>query len=394
MLPNAATFYRDTKDTADVISQEKPLKIGNRIWMYDPNKNKALAHVLRTGRTEPTFNHIFGHLEDTPFANWVEYAGADETSSQAATGLVLTAGHGARVTLGSRIYWVRTKEITRLTVVMSTDTTGAVVRNFGRGTTTDYLLNGDKGLILPPAFEQGFTMGLGLSNARSYVAFATTEVSYPVQVTNIEEAERARGGNPFEVALAKSWKQSKDQMEGELFFGAKVTDDSTYAHPISASQGLDNFISTNSYTANKISRMDLWDIIAEWNIPEGEGVILCSKHFKSMVTNWSMGKMVMDQEAHKDGMSISSIQTPHGAFPLVVVDLFNEDPYLAGTVFFVPNGHVDYAPLIENTNLDIGYNPVSRDEIHSKEGEIYGVYGWEMFEQEKFAKLSDLRFAA
>ena len=393
MLLNAATFYRATKDTADVISQEKPLKIGNKIWMYDPNKNKALAHVLKTGRTQPTYQHIFGHLEDTPFANWVEFAGADE-SSQGTTGLVLTAGHGARVTTGSRIYWVRTKEIMRLTAAMSTDTTAAVARNFGRGTAASLLLHGDKGLILPPAFEQGFTTGLALSNARSYVSFATTEVSYPVAVTNIEQAERNRGGSPFETALAKSWKQSKDQMEGELFFGAKVDDTSTYSHPISASQGLSNFVSTHTYSANKISRMDLWDIIAEWDVAEGEGVIMCSKQFKAMVTNWGMGKMIMDQDAKKDGMNISRILTPHGEFPLVVVDLFNEDPHLMGTVFFVPNGRVDYAPLIDNISLDIAYNPISRDEVHSKEGEIYGAYGWEFFEEEKFAKLEDLRFAA
>ncbi|GAH15311.1 unnamed protein product, partial [marine sediment metagenome] len=111
--PSDVTHKRGTRYTSDAISQEKPLDISNKIWMFDPNMNKALGWALINGVKRPVFNHIFGHLEDPPFPNWVEFAGADETS-QLATGIVLKTGHGARLTLGSRVYWTRTKEIMRL----------------------------------------------------------------------------------------------------------------------------------------------------------------------------------------------------------------------------------------------------------------------------------------
>lgn len=391
-LPNEVTYKRGVRDSADEISQGKPLNISNKIWQYNRNKNKFLAWVLRNGAKTPIFNHVFGHNEASPLANWVTYTGADETSQGDDT-LTLATGHGARVTLGSRIFWPRTKEIMRIDATFAADIIGAVTRNYGRGVSTNYLLTGDKGLLLAPSFEQGFTTGSGITSSKVHKSFTTSEVSWPVQVTNIENAERARGGNPFKRALGDSWDQSKGQMENELIFSGQYTDASFSPHPISASEGLDNFITTNDYSATKISRMDLWDILAEWGM-EG-GAIVCGKAFKNMVAMWSMEKMTQSQESQKDGINIKQILTPSGLFDLIPVDLLDEEPNLMGSVFFVPKGKINYCPLTDGgMNLDIKYNPINRDEVHSKEGEIYGVYGWEFFEEETFAKLSGLQFAA
>ena len=389
--PSDVTHKRGTRYTSDAISQEKPLDISNKIWMFDPNKNKGLGWALINGRKRSVFNHIFGHLEDPPFPNWVEYAGADE-ASQAVTGIALKTGHGARLTLGSRVFWTRTKEIMRLDAVMSTDTTAGVTRNYGRGTSADLLQTGDQGLIISPAFQQGFTMGLGLSQGMVYKNFATSEVSWPIQVAYVENVEQSRGGNPFIRALNKSLKAAKDQMEGELFFGAK-RDSTLSSAPITVSEGLDNYISTHSYTASTLSRMDLWDILTEWG---RDGAIMCSKAFRSLITGWAMSMTQYVQGTKEDGMVIDRIVCPAGTFDLVTIDLFDQDPYLMGTVYFVPKGgHIAYCPLeFGGQSLDIKYNPVSRDEVHAKEGEVYGVYGWEFNEEEAFAKLTGLQLAA
>lgn len=393
-LLNALTFKRGVKDTDDVISQEKPLAIGNKIWMHKPNQNKGLGWMLRHGGRVPTDQHIFGHLEDTPFPNWVTFVGAAE-DSQGADTLVLASGHGARVTIGSRIFWPRTEEIIRLTAVMTTDTTGAVDRNHGRGVEATSLLKpGDKGVLLPPNFAQGFSTGLGMTNAMVYKSFATSEVSWPLQIANIEKGERSRGGDPFLRALSKVVDQSKTQMEAEMYLGGKVVD-STGSTPLSASEGLLNLISTHTYSASYLSRMDLWDIIGEWKMEnKNGGAIHCSGAFKAMITMWSMGMMVMDQDAKADGMEIDQVKTPYGIFDLVEIDLFDQEPNLQGTALFIPKGQVDFRPFIGYENLDIRYRPISRDEVHAKEGELYGVYGWEIFEEEMFAAIDGMQFAA
>lgn len=393
--PSAVTYYRGTKDTADNISSEKPIEIGDKIWKYDPNNNKGLRSALTNGTTLSTPNHIFYSLHDAPFANWVEYAGAVE-SVQAATGVVLASGHGARVTLGSRIFWTRIEEIMRLDAVVSTDTTGAVSRNFGRGAAATCLLKpGDNGLIIDPSFDQGFTTGLGLSNSKVLKTFYTGILDYPVQVTNTELAEIAYSGNPFDYALAKSIKQVKDHMEGGLMVGGYKVDSSSYTHPLTASEGIENWVSTNVYSASSLSRMDLWDIFAEWSGKRYGGSVWCAGPFYAMVTMWAIQHLVLDQSAKADGMSIDQILTPYGRFELNEVDLLNQDPYLAGRVYMIPHKHIKYRPLVGNgVNLDVRYYPIDRDEVHAKEGEIYGEFGWEFGPEEDFARIDGLQFAA
>lgn len=392
-LPSAVTYSRAVRDTADAISQEKELVISDQIYLNDPNENKALSWVLSQGVKEATPNHTFGHLEDAPFANWVEYIGAAE-SSQGTTGLSIE-GVQARCAEGARLYNPRSQEIIRLTVdPTGANTTGAVARNFGRGTSTDLLLPGDRLLILPPAHYEGFTAGLGLANTKGFKSFSTSIVSYPVRVTGTENAEIARGGNPFLYFLNKAWKQAKDQMEHELFFGGQVNDPTTYTFSMHASEGLQNIISTNVWSVNGVLNWrDLQDILAEWTMfNKAGGAIMCSKWFIHMITDWAWMKVELNQEAKALGLEINSVMTPDGRFDLVEVDVLNQEPTLAGTAFLVPKGGIAYRPLVGYNDRDIKYMPIERDEVDQDEGQIIGEYGWEFFNEEKFGVITGVEF--
>lgn len=394
-LPNAMTYTKQVRDSSDAISQEKPLAISDQIWLNDPNENQFLSWVLRQGVKEPTFNHLYGHLEDAPFPNWVTFAGSDESNFTDAGNIdnVNITGALARLVLGARTYNPRTGEIIRYNANPdATNTTQGVTRNFGTSA-TDPMNNGDKLLILAPAHYEGFTMGLGMSNAMVYKSFRTGIISYPVTVTDTEFAEKARGGNPFLRALNKAWKQSKDQMEAGLIFGASYnnTGGST---PLRAPEGMLNYISTNVWTLNgTITRQDLWDMLAEWSMFNKKGgAIVCSKLFIHMVTGWAFDKTIYNQETQKDGLTIRQILTPDGLYDLVECDLFNQHEDLAGTILFVPTGKIKYRPLVGDINLDVAYRPVDREEVHVREGEIYGESGWEFFEEETFGYATGIEF--
>jgi hypothetical protein len=392
-------MVRGVRDTADEVEQGKPLDISNRIWEANPNGQKALGRALQTGPKMPVFQRVYGHLEKAPLANFVIYDGNDE-ASQATSALVFEAGAGERLAAGSRVFFPRSNQIMRFTAdFTSTTLSAAVARNFGRGTTTSYLRKGDRGLILTPSMIEGFTTGEGLSSTKEYKSFGVTEISYPVEATYVEVAERSRAGDPFTEAVRDAWVQAKEQMEAELLFGAKVTDDTTYTHPISASEGIDNYITTHRYYTNKVSRMDFWDILLEWTkMNKDGGDIWCSPEFKSQVTEWAFEHhqivipITGQQGQGSYGMSVEEVLTPSGRFTLVDIDLLGMEEYLMGKVFLVPPGRIAYRPLIENLNLDIAYNPISRDEVHAKEGEIYGVYGWEFFQEELWACIDGLEF--
>lgn len=395
------TLNRGVKDTSLAISQEKPLEISSDIWKYNPLDNTGLMWVLRNGGHKSTPRREFGHLESVFHPQWVEYVG-DNESSQATTGLVFKTGQGPRMTTGNCVFFPATNQIIRLTAVMSTDTTGAVTRNFGRGTAASFLSSGDKGLLLSPKFQQGSTPGLGLTTNKKFKSFFVSEVAWPVQLTNIEAAEITYQGDPFAEALADALKDSKNQLEADLYWSGQI-DTTVSGVPISATEGMDNFVITNVYSAEKVNRIDLWDILAEIRGKyKGRLSLHCSMAFVSMVTNWGMNLVYYTQDTEVDGLMITKLRTPFGEYELVPIGLFDQEPNLMGTVFFVPDKHVDYRPLVGYEDLDIRFYPLN-DREHwpvsvanrfAKESVIYGVTGWHFKSEQDWGKLSGLRFAA
>jgi hypothetical protein len=384
----------DTRDSSDEISQGKPLEISDKIWMNDPRENQALGWVLRQGVKNSTANHAFGHLEDVPFPNWVKYTGAAD-ATETVTGLVF-ADAGNRLTAYSRIMNARTGEVLLFTADFASATTsGAVDRAWGQTWSSAMDLRpDDKFLILTPNQYEGFTTGEGMTNTKVYKSFVTEIVDWAVRVTDTEYAEKARGGNPFAYALKKAWKAAKDQMESGLIFGAKAETTIASGEPIRASEGLLNYVSTNVWAVDGyMTRQDFWDILAEWTVlNKNGGAVFCSKAFRHMVTNWAMQKTQYNQDTKKDGMEILQVITPDGTFDLVELDVFNQHPDLMGRVLLVPYGQIEYRPLIGAKDLDVRYYPIQRDEVHVEEGEIYGEYGWEFFQEELFGSISGIEF--
>ena len=393
-LPNAVTYSREIRDSSDAISQEKPLVISDKIWLNDPNETQFLSWVLQQDVIESTENHVFGHLEDAPFPMWVTYTGSTETSSQQ-TDNISIEGVMARCAAGSRLYNPATGEVMRLTLDPdSANETQTVARNFGRGVSTDYLTQGQPLMILTPAMYEGFTVGKGMTNARVFKAFCTGIIDYPVKITGTENAEKARGGNPFEVALNKSWTLAKKQMEAELIFGAEEQDSSTYTYNMHATGGLYDFIQTNVWTVDAVmTRFDLHDIIGEWRLfNKKAGAIICSGAFKDMVVEWAYGKVQYNQGTKVDGIDIQQVLIHGTHYDLIECDLFNQEPVLMGTVLLVPYGKYSYRPLIHYEDRDLAYLPINEDEKDQNQGHIKGEYGWEFFEEETFGMITGLEF--
>lgn len=395
MLVKNATGVRGVRDTADDIAYDKPLDIGDKIWMYDPNKYQFAGWMLQNQRGEHDRceNHVFYGLEDAPWATWVQFNGTTE-STQGVTGLVFADGEGARLTIGSRVFFPEINEVIRLDAVMTTDTTGAVTRNFGRGVAaTSLLKKGMRGLILPPAFEQGYTSPSGFSQGRDYNTFYTGIVDWPIEITGTENAEITRGGNIFKRELAKGARATKAQMEAELILGAMKSDTTSYTHPLTTMEGIENYLSTNVYNVKKLSRMDLWDILGEVDLADGDGLVV-SKAFKALVTGWAMGMVQYNQDTMKDGMRIRQIQTPEITLDLMVADVLNGHSDLMGRFYMVPKKCYDRRPLIGYENRDIKYEPILTPGVDQKKGHIWGEFGNHFYEEERWGRGYGLRFAA
>lgn len=399
-LHKDVTFLRGMQDTYDAIAQDRPLDISTDISIFDPNANQGLGYVMGKAGKKAATQRTFGHLEDVAARNWVEYTGINE-ASQAVTALVFEAGANQLIGLGSRLKNTRTGEIIRLTVDMTSSTTTiAVGRNFGAGTATALLKTGDKLVILPPAMYEGFTTEEGYSHGVVYHSFNMTETSEPVDVSFVDNATVHRSGNPFNRALSHAWKRTKDQKETEMILsGDKLT--SGASGVVGASQGMDTYITTNVFTATNISRLDMWDIIGIWKsfYKAPGGAIFCSSIVRAILCEWAWDKTEITIPISGQtgegmiGTTIDRINTPWGRFDLVPIDILGQDPFLAGTVFFVPDpkSHMKHRFL---PGLDLQYRPITQDEVHSKKGEIYGTTGWHFRNEEHWAKLEGWIVAA
>jgi hypothetical protein len=397
MLPSAATFFRTVRDTADPIAQDKPLMIGDKHWMLDPDANQGYSWLMANGLpAQPVYNHTFGHLEDAAFPNWVVYTGATETT-QAVTGLTIDNVY-ERCANGQVLMNARTKELMRLTAdPASADTTSTVARCHGRGVATDYLVQGDRLLLLTPQMAEGFTTGKPISGVGVYKSFTTGIVSYPVSATYTEESEKYYTGlTPFERDLAKAWVQFNAQAGHSALFGGQVEHASTYGLNYHTVTGLYDFITTNVFSVDgTLGRMDLLDILLEWSqFYRGKAAILCSAAFKAMVTEWAYGQMLYDQDAKTLGMNIENINLGGKIFSLIEVDMLSQDPELMGIAFLCPAGRFQFHPLNDKAGITntVHYHPIDRDEVHSKEGEITGEFGYEFFEEETWGLITGVDF--
>lgn len=397
-FPKDITWKMGVRDTSDYtalsIDPAKPFELGNKIWMNKPQRHELLSWVMAGGGgVEPTANHLFGHQERAANPNWVRYIGTTETASQGTSSLGIEDAT-LRLTAGSRLFNPRTTEVMRVTTIGTTlNQVTTMERNYGRGQSTDYLVNGDLLLMIPPNFAQGFTVGDGMTGGRVYKQFTTGIVDYPISLTDTEAAEKQIGGDPWTEQLDLKWMQATAQMQSEMLFGAEKQDN-TGTTPVHVTKGLLDWIETNVFVVGgALTRMDLFDIIMETAMHSKDGFILAtSKPMIYAINNWAGQWIRYEQSTDFDGWRIRMLKTWDDEYPLVEVDCLNEHPDLWGYIFLIPTGNIKYRPLVGNQNLDVKYLPIMRDEVMRKEGHIYGQYGWEYFLEETFGIVKGVRF--
>lgn len=397
-FPKDATYTFDVRDTGDFtalsIDPAKPYELGPDLWRNKPHINTFLSWAMANGGTDSTKNHLFGHFEKAPLPNWIEYLGPDESSQD--TSSVAFRDATLRLTNGSRLFNPRTDEIIKVyTIGAVADTVTTLIRNYGRGTATDYLKKGDLLLILPPSMKQGFTVGKGITGSKEFKQFATGIVDWPIDLTDTEAAEFDTTGDPFQMALDDAWMQAKHQLESELIFGGKKTvTDSGDTEPSHTSEGLLNHVDTNVWIASyNFSWRDFCDALMEWQtIAKTPGVLATSKSFIYWLAAQKEGAVQVSQDDNGIGVNVQYVRTPDGDFPLMEVEAMNEHPLLAGYCIGVPQGHIKYRPLIGHENLEIAYHPINLDNVMRKTGHIYGQAGWEFMLEESFMVVRDVRF--
>jgi len=398
MLPNQVTQLLGVSDTADYtaisIDPNTPFEIGREMWRYNPMEHQLLTWLMRNARYRPTVDQKFGHLEKSYLPNMVQFTGATESSQGTSS---LTFNNGAkRLAQYSRVRTPSGEVILFKADFASAHVSAAVDRNFGTSG-TPLLKNGDWCVILSPNPPEGATMTKGAQQEPGYVSFNTSICDFPVEMTGTKAAVKTVEGDAFATSLTDAWEQSSSQLEAAALFSGGVSDTSTYTYPMHAATGLEDYITTNVFSVDGfLTRMDLWDIIAEWRkYYKGPGAIVTSNEIIQTINTMAFPKVQYDQNLTADGIDISAIVVPGaGRYALLECDLLGMEMNLAGYMFLLPTTGIDYRPLIGTKNREIGYVPLDRKAqgIDQEAGHIFGEFGWEFFGEERFGVVKGLKF--
>lgn len=384
----------DSNDDGPAVSIDptQPFTIGPDIWMYEKEKNQLLAWVMKNAKYDPTDTIMFGHLERPELPNWVQYDGTTETT-QGVTSLTFVNG-ATRLSKYSRISTPNGEVILFTADFASTHVSAGVARNQGTPG-TPFLNKGDWCKIITPGIPEGSDMGKGPQGGVVFKNFYTGIVEWPVEMTASKAAEKANGArsnDPFKDALGFAWEQSQDQMQADFLWGAGQLDLTTHAYAQHTPTGLDSWIETNVWEVDGVlSRLDFWDIIAEWamNTPEG-GAIVASRQLLISLNNIAFQKVTYNQDFKSDGININSFTIPGvGTIDILVSSVLSEAPHVMGNMYLIPKKGISYRPL---RSREVSYSPVVRDEKDVKAGHIHGEYGWEYFGEEKFGKVTGMNF--
>lgn len=385
------TVSTDTRLTA-TLDPTQPFEISRDIRMWNPKKYQLLNYIFRIAPTIPTTASRFFHQEESHLTAWVKHIGVDEAGTQLTTDLLFENG-GKRLAKYSRI---RTPLGENILFKADFDsdgyTSGDATRNFGTSGTPD-LKPGDMCKIMSTAFPENSTRGSGPVDIPLHKSFRTGIIREEVALSGTKAAEKFSYGDPFEHALNKTMDVAMDKLEAGLIYGAAVDDDSTYSEgPLHTWQGIDKFIATNRFSiAGLPSRQDFWNIVGAYRqFYKGKLALACSTNLKNHLCQMAFNKVVYDQDLTEDGIDIDTILTPSGRVTLLEVDMLSQAAQFAGEAFFIPDGNVDYRPLVGIEDRDIQYIPndgIRTTGVDTKFGTILGEIGLELYLEQEWCKL-------
>lgn len=381
-------------DTEDKITNDQIVNLSKDIAFFGMKRLPLLRYIMDGITVEATVQETFGHLEDSPNPEFVEYTGSTETVQASP----ITIGNFNRLTAGAVIHWIRIKRNTRVSATPSTSAVaiaGALNLNFGSAG-TPLLANGDKGILIPRHVEQGSTIGDFVTFGRIQHDFQTSIVEEPVILTGTEGAQRLRNDQGrFLYELRKSSDAFNRKLQAGLLYMYGLVPTAGTSHPIHASVGIDDWTTVHRFVYNRrISRFDVDDIIErlarENDIEDHPVALLCSMKFKSMVSGWAHSHLQFsERENILFGTHVTRILTGAGFIvDLLPMNFFDKDPILQGRFYILNRRNMKYRPLIDVRDRDIRYYPnktYDPGNVDLEGGRIFGEFGLDFANKEGWA---------
>lgn len=336
------TVITGSKDTRNITQNRLVIDMSSDIGLLKPDDAALLSFLkLAKNKSQAASNPKFEWMEDGLAPRWDAVNNAAGVASGVTT---VTVDNGTYFSANDIVKVPRTGEVLLVTAIATNDLT--VVRGYGV-TAAAALVDNDPLVIVGNVNEEfaGIrTMKTtGLTPMYNYTQIWRT----PFGVSRTAQKTKLYGPSELSYQQMKKGIEHKKDMERSLIFGERKEDVSG-SHPKRATGGALSFLTANNYDAGGLLTQSEFDNnISEVIFKYGskEKILYASARLLSVINGWALGKLMIDQEAKKFGLSVFKYVTPFGTYNIINGMHTLEGAVYGGYGIILDPENIKYRPL-------------------------------------------------
>lgn len=340
------------RNTVNIETKKIIVDMSEDIALLQPDESPFMSFLKIAKKNQETANSFkFEWMEDDLLARWDAINAAAGYANNITALVVDNADY---FNVGDTVKVPRTGEVMLVTAVNSGTQTLTVVRGYGV-TTAAALVDNDPLLIIGNANMEGSGTRI-IKSTKEVPKFNYTQIfKTPFGVTNTQKSTKMYGGKDLSYQQMKAGVQHKIDMARSFVFGERK-EDTTGVDPQRTTGGLLSFLTENNYDAGgQLTKSEFDNNISEVVFKYGSKtkIMLCSARLISVINEWAFGKLQINQEAKKFGLSIFEYITPFGKYMMMNDQRILEGAVYGGFGIVVDPENVKFRPLADrDTKLE------------------------------------------
>lgn len=343
------------KNTRNITQNRLVIDMSNDIGLLKPDDAALLSFLkIAQGKSKPASNPKFEWMEDGLAPRWDIVVGAHTnviTTINVANGPYFSANDIVKVPRTGEVFLVTAIATNALTVIR------------GYGVTTALALNDTDPLVIIGNVNEEFAGMRTMKTTGLTPLFNYTQIwRTPFGVSRTAQKTKLYGPSELSYQQMKKGVEHKKDIERSLIFGEKKEDVSG-SHPKRATGGLLSFLTANNVDAGGLLTQPSFDNkVSEVVFKYGskEKILYSSARLLSVINGWATGKLMIDLEAKKYGLSVYKYVTPFGTYNIINGMNTLEGSVYGGYGIVIDPENITYRPL-EGSDTSLRTNIQAND---------------------------------
>jgi hypothetical protein len=330
------------KNTRNITQNRLVVDMSNEIGLLKPDDAALLSFLkLAQNKSKPASNPKFEWMEDGLAPRW---DAINNAAGYANNITAIAVDNGDYFAVNDIVKVPRTGEVMLVTAVATNNLT--VTRGYGV-TAAAALVDNDPLVIVGNVNEEFAGMRTMKTTGLTPMYNFTQIWRTPFGVSRTAQKTKLYGPSELNYQQMKKGVEHKKDIERSLIFGERK-EDVTGSHPKRATGGMLSFLSANNYDAGgALTQSEFDNNISEVVFKYGskDKILYASARLLSVINGWAMGKLMIDQEAKKFGLSVFKYVTPFGNYNIINGMNTLEGAVYGGYGLIIDPENVTYRPL-------------------------------------------------